>query len=74
MLVFTRLAPARGFHSSALARSGADYHHLPFAIPKNQQSRAFFAAKLVSYVGLGFAIPFIAGFYQLNKSKGAAAE
>ncbi|KAF5393686.1 hypothetical protein D9757_000108 [Collybiopsis confluens] len=57
----------RQLHSSNAVRSGhGEYHHLPFAWPHNK--KASFAVKLVAYVGVGFALPFAAGAWQLSKS------
>ncbi|KAJ3766363.1 hypothetical protein FB446DRAFT_653929 [Lentinula raphanica] len=54
----------RQLHASHAVRSShGDYHHLPFAWPHDK--KASFAIKLTAYLGLGFAIPFVAGAYQL---------
>jgi len=47
-------------HTSVPVRSagGAPYHPLPFDFPGDR--KAAFAAKLVAYLGFGFALPFIA--------------
>ncbi|KAE9410382.1 hypothetical protein BT96DRAFT_1011933 [Gymnopus androsaceus JB14] len=57
----------RQLHASNVVRSPhGEYHHLPFAWPGDK--KAGFAIKLVAYLGFGFSIPFIAGFYQIKKS------
>ncbi|KIK65356.1 hypothetical protein GYMLUDRAFT_38804 [Collybiopsis luxurians FD-317 M1] len=57
----------RQLHASNTVRSThGEYHHLPFAWPHDK--KAGFAIKLVAYLGLGFAIPFVAGAWQLRKS------
>ncbi|KAJ3894580.1 hypothetical protein GG344DRAFT_73883 [Lentinula edodes] len=56
----------RQLHASGAIRSPhGEYHHLPFAWPHDK--KASFALKLTAYLGIGFAIPFIAGAYQLKK-------
>ncbi|KJA29972.1 hypothetical protein HYPSUDRAFT_196268 [Hypholoma sublateritium FD-334 SS-4] len=64
------LVRARAFHASRPARSTHDdYHHLPFAWPTN---KTVWAAKVTTYLVLGFSIPFIASGYQLHKSAGGS--
>ncbi|KAH9482924.1 hypothetical protein JR316_0005024 [Psilocybe cubensis] len=64
-------ALSRGFHASKAARSAGhdDYHHLPFAWPG--QKKAAFGAKVAVYLTFGFSIPFIASWYQIQKSAAA---
>ncbi|TFK43620.1 hypothetical protein BDQ12DRAFT_718819 [Crucibulum laeve] len=65
------LVRARAIHASASARSAhGHYHHLPFQLPGDK--KAAFGAKLMVYLSVGFSIPFIASYYQLKKSAGAA--
>ncbi|KAF5369838.1 hypothetical protein D9758_001135 [Tetrapyrgos nigripes] len=46
------------------------YHHpIPFAWPHS--SKFGFGLKLTAFLSLGFATPFLAGWYQLSKSGGA---
>ncbi|MCF1423289.1 cytochrome c oxidase VIIc family protein, partial [Mangrovimonas sp. AS18] len=52
--------PSRGMHG--------EYKHIPF----DYKNRAAFATKLTAYLATGFAIPFIAAFYQLSKSSGSS--
>ncbi|KAJ3999518.1 hypothetical protein F5050DRAFT_1737452 [Lentinula boryana] len=57
----------RQLHASHGVRSPhGEYHHLPFAWPHDKKTS--FALKLTAYLGFGFAIPFIAGAYQLKKA------
>ncbi|KAK7470745.1 hypothetical protein VKT23_002165 [Stygiomarasmius scandens] len=62
----------RSIHQSAPSPMGhPEYHHpIPFAWP--HAKRTGFALKLAAFLGVGFATPFIAGSYQLSKSKGSA--
>ncbi|KAH7344588.1 hypothetical protein B0J17DRAFT_712249 [Rhizoctonia solani] len=39
--------------------------------PFSYQNKAAFAFKVTAFLGAGFAIPFVAVFYQVGKSKGA---
>ncbi|KAN0097357.1 hypothetical protein V8E55_001803 [Tylopilus felleus] len=55
-------SPARYAHGHG------EYHHLPFAFPKN---RAAFGIKLSLFLISGFSIPFAAAAFQLKKA-GAA--
>ncbi|KAF9263494.1 hypothetical protein L218DRAFT_901614 [Marasmius fiardii PR-910] len=61
---------SRSFRTSAPSRSAAhdEYHHLPFAWPHSASSRTIFGASLVAFLGLGFATPFLAAKYQIQKS------
>ncbi|KAG8732159.1 hypothetical protein FRC11_000357 [Ceratobasidium sp. 423] len=40
--------------------------------PFSYQNKAAFAFKTIAFLGTGFAIPFIATFYQVSKNTGAA--
>ncbi|KAI0693060.1 cytochrome c oxidase subunit VIIc-domain-containing protein [Cytidiella melzeri] len=42
--------------------------HLPFGVTNKRA----FTAKYWTFLGVGFSIPFIAGWWQLRKSSGAA--
>ncbi|KDR83837.1 hypothetical protein GALMADRAFT_133240 [Galerina marginata CBS 339.88] len=65
------LSGARGFHASKVARSDhGHYHHLPFQFPG--EKKFAFGVKLCAYLGVGFAIPFIASAYQLKKAGGSS--
>ncbi|GLB33717.1 putative cytochrome c oxidase subunit VIIc [Lyophyllum shimeji] len=66
------LARARSFHTTAVARSEehAHYHHLPFQFPG--EKKGIFAAKLIAFLGTGFAIPFLAAKWQLHKSQASS--
>ncbi|KAG8955728.1 hypothetical protein FRC04_007719 [Tulasnella sp. 424] len=44
-----------------------------YNMPFDYRNPKTFAVKIVAYCSLGFAIPFIAAAYQLNKSAGADA-
>ncbi|KAH6914994.1 hypothetical protein BKA70DRAFT_1257652 [Coprinopsis sp. MPI-PUGE-AT-0042] len=67
----TSLRSARGFRTSAVARSaGHDYHHLPFAWPGDK--KVSFGTKLGVFLAFGFSIPFVASAYQLKKAAGGA--
>ncbi|KAK7049610.1 hypothetical protein VNI00_005641 [Paramarasmius palmivorus] len=62
---------ARSFQTSAPSRSAhGEYHHLPFAWPHSPSARKIFAASITSFLGLGFALPFIAAGFQIKKSSG----
>ncbi|KAH9853813.1 hypothetical protein C2E23DRAFT_884463 [Lenzites betulinus] len=56
-----RAAPVRFVHSG-------EYKHIPF----DYEKKATFGAKVASYLLFGFSIPFVAAYYQLSKSAGAA--
>ncbi|PIL36733.1 hypothetical protein GSI_00422 [Ganoderma sinense ZZ0214-1] len=55
--VRSRAVPARHM-------SHGEYKHLPFAYEK----KGLFGAKVATYMLFGFAIPFVATYYQLKKS------
>ncbi|KAI0829410.1 hypothetical protein BC628DRAFT_1360408 [Trametes gibbosa] len=56
-----RAAPVRSVHTG-------EYKHIPFDYDK----KTTFGVKVVSYFVFGFSIPFVATYYQLSKSSGAA--
>ncbi|KAI0065029.1 hypothetical protein BV25DRAFT_1822131 [Artomyces pyxidatus] len=68
-----RLAPLRAPASRIMTRSvqtsAKPYNGVPFDYT-NKRALAF---KFIAFWGGGFAIPFIAGYYQLRKSGGAKA-
>ncbi|EEB88269.1 hypothetical protein MPER_13987 [Moniliophthora perniciosa FA553] len=66
---------ARSFQTSAPSRSAShgEYHHLPFAWPHSSSARTKFAVSIGSFLGLGFAIPFVAAGFQLQKSGAGTA-
>ncbi|PPQ92375.1 hypothetical protein CVT25_008725 [Psilocybe cyanescens] len=69
--VIRQQALSRSFHASKTARSAHDdYHHLPFQWPG--EKKATFGAKVAVYLAFGFSIPFIASYYQIQKSAGAS--
>ncbi|KZT58797.1 hypothetical protein CALCODRAFT_516553 [Calocera cornea HHB12733] len=55
---------ARGVHFENTV-----YNNMPF----DYRNKTTFAIKLIAYLGTGFALPFIAAWYQLRKSAGAGA-
>ncbi|KAI0637770.1 hypothetical protein C8Q77DRAFT_1153486 [Trametes polyzona] len=58
--VRSRAAPVRSMHG--------EYKHIPF----NYDKKGVFGAKVATYLLTGFAVPFIAAYYQLSKSSGSA--
>ncbi|KAI0723438.1 hypothetical protein C8Q76DRAFT_794378 [Earliella scabrosa] len=58
--VRARAAPVRSMHG--------EYKHIPFDYDK----KGTFGVKVVAYLVSGFAIPFVAAYYQLSKSAGAS--
>ncbi|KAG7097059.1 hypothetical protein E1B28_004447 [Marasmius oreades] len=67
---------SRSFRTSAPSCSAAHggYHHLPFSWPHTPSSRKIFGASIVAFLGLGFAVPFLAARYQLNKTLASTSE
>ncbi|CAK5275684.1 unnamed protein product [Mycena citricolor] len=56
-----RTPALRQIHTTARLRSGhGDYNHLPFVAPYQGAAKLPFGAKMVAFLSLGFAIPFIA--------------
>ncbi|KAI0338124.1 hypothetical protein BDW22DRAFT_1363239 [Trametopsis cervina] len=55
----------RPFHNSINWRHP---EHLPFGVG----SKRAFAAKYLAFVGFGFSLPFVAGWWQLRKSASTA--
>ncbi|KAI0758275.1 hypothetical protein BC629DRAFT_1598182 [Irpex lacteus] len=65
-----QIPAARGAASRRFMSAEAEKGwHIPFDYFK---SKPAFAVKLVSYLTVGFALPFVAAGYQLRKSGGSA--
>ncbi|KAJ7904428.1 hypothetical protein B0H14DRAFT_3421210 [Mycena olivaceomarginata] len=62
-------APAlRQLHTTTRLRSGhGDYNHLPFVAPFQGGKNVPFGLKMVVFLTVGFAIPFVAVEYQHAK-------
>ncbi|KAK0242720.1 uncharacterized protein ARMOST_05265 [Armillaria ostoyae] len=58
---------ARALHVSPVRSSGHGAYTTEHAVPFSFKNRPLFATKVVVFLGFGFALPFIAGVYHINK-------
>ncbi|KAG8878957.1 hypothetical protein FRB97_002053 [Tulasnella sp. 331] len=49
------------------SRNAGHAHNTVYNMPFDYRNKKMFAVKMVAFLGTGFAIPFIAAYYQMHK-------